>query len=221
MTQDFAKPSTTRKPGQAKKKNGHTDRPSSNKPKPKNRKKNTPLPPEIKPEKNNKRVLFVFTLLVLLGAFVYGLYLLQTVPETHSIPAEETKIKAKPAVKTELKTQKEPENRFNFYDLLPKHEVVAPKVDSYQFKEKSAPGEYYYIIQTGSFRNLKDAERQKAMIAFQGLKADIQSVTSEQGSTWHRVSTGPFYNRSKMNGALDKLVSMQIQPLVKKIKKSS
>jgi cell division protein FtsN len=59
------------------------------------------------------------------------------------------------------------------------------------------------------------------MIAFQGLKADIRSITNEQGSTWHRVSTGPFYNRSKMNSALDKLVSMQIQPLVKKIKVSS
>ena len=59
------------------------------------------------------------------------------------------------------------------------------------------------------------------MIAFQGLKADIKSVKNDQGSTWHRVSTGPFFNRSKMNSALDKLVSMQIQPLVKKIKKSS
>tara|TARA_R110001592_G_scaffold89971_6_gene264695 strand:- start:14432 stop:15097 length:666 start_codon:yes stop_codon:yes gene_type:complete len=221
MTQDFAKPSTTRKPGQAKKKNGHTDRPQTRDPQSKNKRKNMPSMPEIQPKTKNRRFLFALSLLCLIGAFGYGLYLLQTVPETHSIPAEETKIKAKPAVKTELKTQKEPENRFNFYDLLPKHEVVAPKVDSYQFKEKSAPGEYYYIIQTGSFRNLKDAERQKAMIAFQGLKADIQSVTSEQGSTWHRVSTGPFYNRSKMNGALDKLVSMQIQPLVKKIKKSS
>ena len=217
MTQDFAKPSTTRKPGQAKKKNGHTDRPSSNKPKPKNRKKNTPLPPEIKPEKNNKRVLFVFTLLVLLGAFVYGLYLLQSIPETHSIKEEIPNIQPKKALEVEPKA----ENRFNFYDLLPQHEVVAPKVDAYQFREKSASGEFYSIIQTGSYRNLKDAERQKAMIAFQGLKADIKSVTNEQGSTWHRVSTGPFYNRSKMNSALDKLVSMQIQPLVKKIKKSS
>lgn len=221
MTQDFAKPSTTRKPGQAKKKNGHTDRQQARDPQSKNKRKNIPSMPETKPKNKNRRVLFALSLLFLLGAFGYGLYLLQAVPETHSIATEEIKTKEKSTVKTETKSKKEPENRFNFYDLLPKHEVVAPKVDAYQFKEKSAPGEFYYIIQTGSFRNLKDAERQKAMIAFQGLKADIQSVTNEQGSTWHRVSTGPFFNRSKMNGALDKLVSMQIQPLVKKIKKSS
>ncbi|MFT6029234.1 MAG: cell division protein FtsN [Oleiphilaceae bacterium] len=221
MTQDYAKPSTTRKPGQAKKKNGHTDRPQARDPQRKNKRKNIPSIPEVKPRTKSRRSLFVFSLLSLIVAFGYGLYLLQTVPETHSLPSEETKIKEKPSVKTEKKTQKEPENRFNFYDLLPKNEVIAPKVDAYQFKEKSAPGEFYYIIQTGSFRNLKDAERQKAMIAFQGLKADIRSITNEQGSTWHRVSTGPFYNRSKMNSALDKLVSMQIQPLVKKIKVSS
>tara|TARA_R110002167_G_scaffold100989_7_gene263428 strand:+ start:1050 stop:1715 length:666 start_codon:yes stop_codon:yes gene_type:complete len=221
MTQDYAKPSTTRKPGQAKKKNGHTDRSHARDNQNKSKRKNVPTMPEIKPKQSKRRMLFILTLLTLLGAFAYGLYLLQAIPETHSIPVEQKKLNTKPIPKAETKTQKAPENRFNFYDLLPQHQVIAPKVDAYQFKEKSAHGEYYYMIQTGSFRNLKDAERQKAMIAFQGIKADIKSVVNNQGTTWHRVSTGPFYNRSKMNGALDKLVSMQIQPLVKKVKKSS
>jgi cell division protein FtsN len=221
MTQDFAKPSTTRKPGQAKKKNGLTDQPHARATQNKSKRKNAPIMPEIKPTQSKRQIFFILTLLILLGAFAYGLYLLQAIPETHSISPEETKLKTKPDTKAETKTQKEPENRFNFYDILPQHEVIAPKVDAYQFKEKTEQGEYYYMIQTGSFRNLKDAERQKAMIAFQGIKADIKSVVNEQGTTWYRVSTGPFYNRSKMNGALDKLVSMQIQPLVKKIKKSS
>jgi cell division protein FtsN len=154
-------------------------------------------------------------------AFGYGLYLLNSIPETHSIPAATSQTTNKPAAKMAPKVTQPAEQRFNFYDLLPEHQVVAPKVDAYQFKEKSAEGEFYYVIQTGSFRNYQDAERQKAMIAFQGLKANIQSITNEQGTTWHRVSTGPFYNRSKMNSALDKLVAIQIQPLVKKLKKSS
>lgn len=219
MTQDFAKPSTTRKPGQTKKKNGHTDRPQPRDQQTKGRRKNLPSS-ELKPVKNNRRFFFVFSLIVLIGIFLYGLYLLQSVPETHSIKSESIKIKPKEEAKVPVKTPEEVKNRFNFYDLLPQHEVVAPKVDAYQFKEKDASEEFYYMIQTGSFRNLKDAERQKAMIAFQGLKAEIKSVTNEQGSTWYRVTTGPFFNRSKMNAALDKLVSMQIQPLVKKVKKS-
>jgi cell division protein FtsN len=221
MSQDYAKPSTTRKPGQAKKKNGHTERVLARAPANKTKRKNTSTAPETQKKSSHRQVIFILTLLILVSAFGYGLYLLQEVPETHSIPTENNTPKTKPSIKTEPIQIKETENRFNFYDLLPQHEVIAPKVDAYQFKEKSDPGEYYYIIQTGSFRNLKDAERQKAMIAFKGIKADIQSVTNEQGTTWHRVSTGPFYNRSKMNAALDKLVSMQIQPLVKKNKKSS
>lgn len=221
MTQDFAKPSTTRKPGQPKKKNGHTDRPQARSRQAKSSRKNLPVSPEPSNPRGNRRVLFICTLLVLLGAFAYGLYFLKSIPETHSLPASEKPAEPKAAVKTKPVETQPVEKRFNFYDLLPEHEVVAPKVDAYQFKEKSAPGEYYYIIQTGSFRNLQDAERQKAMIAFQGLKADIESVTNDQGTTWHRVSTGPFYNRSKMNSALDKLVAIHIQPLVKKIKKSS
>jgi cell division protein FtsN len=221
MTQDFAKPSTTRKPGQPKKKNGHTERAQIKSEPTKNKRKNVLVNTEQASPKKNRRLLFVMTLVMLLAAFAYGLYLLKSIPATHSIPDSEKKADIKTSAKETVKTETKPEQRFNFYDLLPEHEVIAPKVDAYQFKEKSAPGEFYYIIQTGSFRNYQDAERQKAMIAFQGLKADIQSITNEQGSTWHRVSTGPFYNRSKMNSALDKLVSIQIQPLVKKIKKSS
>ena len=221
MTQDFAKPSTTRKPGQPKKKNGHTDRPQTRSGQTKSTRKNLLVTPEPSNPKGKRKLFFISTLLILIGAFAYGLYFLKSIPETHSVPTASKAVEPKIAIKTPPKETQETEKRFNFYDLLPEHEVIAPKVDAYQFKEKSAPGEFYYIIQTGSFRNLQDAERQKAMIAFQGLKADIQSVTNDQGTTWHRVSTGPFYNRSKMNSALDKLVSIHIQPLVKKIKKSS
>lgn len=220
MTQDFAKPSTTRKPGQAKKKNGHADRPKPRDTQAKSRRKN--MSTAEQPAAPKKRKLFFgASLLLLLCAFAYGLYLLQGVPETYSIKEDAVHIKPKKAVEKKETAPEAVKNRFNFYDLLPNHQVVAPKVDAYQYREKNASEAFYYMIQTGSFRNLKDAERQKAMIAFQGLKADIKSVTNDQGTTWHRVTTGPFYNRSKMNGALDKLVSMQIQPLVKKVKKSS
>ena len=74
-------------------------------------------------------------------------------------------------------------------------------------------------MQTGSFRNKSDAERQKATVAFQGIKAKIKVITSDSGTKWYRVTAGPYTNRSKMNGALDKLVAINIQPLVKKTKK--
>lgn len=74
-------------------------------------------------------------------------------------------------------------------------------------------------MQSGSFRSKEDAERQRAQIAFQGLRASIQRINLDNGSIWYRVNVGPFTSRSQMNSAIDKLVSLSIQPLVRKIPK--
>ncbi len=106
---------------------------------------------------------------------------------------------------------------FRFYEMLPESEVVPPKVDEY------TPGptqqDFNYLVQSGSFRSKEDAERQRAQIAFQGLRATIQRIDLDSGSVWYRVNVGPFTSRSQMNSAIDKLVSLNIQPLVRKIPK--
>jgi len=121
----------------------------------------------------------------------------------------------KPAPKST--TAKQEEQRFRFYDMLPESEVATPEVNEY------TPGpnmqDFDYIVQAGSFRNQKDAERMRAEIAFQGLRAHVQNVEQDNGSVWYRVNAGPFKSRSNMNSAVDKLVSIDIQPLVRKIPK--
>jgi len=210
MTQDFAKPTTTRKPGANKKpKKAPVKKQASGK---KPVKKNTHTPPA----KPKSRATIVVSLILLAAAFIYGLYFLQSIPPTHSEPVANNK----PDADNLPKQTKPAEKRFNFYDILPDTEIASQKVDAYTFKEKSSGSDYYYVIQTGSFRSATDAEKQKATIAFQGLKANIKTATNKNGKLWHRVSTGPYNNRSTMNSALDKLVSINIQPLVKKIKKN-
>lgn len=131
-------------------------------------------------------------------------------------------VSEKPAQQTARKPAKtaRPEDRkpaFRFYDMLPESEVVPPKVDEY------TPGptqqDFDYLVQSGSFRSKEDAERQRAQIAFQGLRASIQRIDLDNGSIWYRVNVGPFTSRSQMNSAIDKLVSLSIQPLVRKIPK--
>ncbi len=205
--QDFAKPSTTRKAA-PKKAAGKGRSPS---------KKAPPKAPPPAPSKGRGKLIVL--LVLLLGGFAYTLYLLQSVPPAPVLPVtQEQAPQKKAAEKTSKPAEPEQTQRFKFYDLLPQSEIEAPEVDAYQFKERDAETVYNYVIQTGSFRSLADAERQKAMIAFQGLKADIKTVQNAQGTTWHRVSTGPFTSRSDMNNALDKLVAINIEPLVKKIK---
>lgn len=106
---------------------------------------------------------------------------------------------------------------FRFYDMLPDSEVVPPKVEEYT----PGPGQqnFDYLVQTGSFRKQEDAERQRAEIAFQGLRANVKRIDLDSGSTWYRVNVGPFTSRSQMNAAIDKLVNLNIQPLVRKIPK--
>lgn len=209
MTKDYAPPSTTRKSGtKPKKAEGKTRAKKSGA-------QHTPPPPEPK----GKGKLFL-GIAILIGAFAYSLYFLQSVPPAKPLPEDKQSITKKTTKTPKVSEQpKEETTRFKFYDLLPESEVVPPKVSAYQFKEKNISDEYYYIVQTGSFKNKADAERQKATIAFQGLKGTIQTIESSSGTTWHRVSTGPFFTRTDMNSALDKLVSIDIEPLVKKIKK--
>ncbi|MEX0605648.1 MAG: SPOR domain-containing protein [Marinobacter sp.] len=118
-----------------------------------------------------------------------------------------------PAVTAKEKTKDEP--GFRFYDILKDSEVVAPNVDEY------TPGpvdqSFAYVVQTGSFRSQQDAERQRAEIAFQGLRAKVDRIDLDTGSTWFRVNVGPYHSRSQMNAAIDKLVSINIQPLVRKV----
>lgn len=49
----------------------------------------------------------------------------------------------------------------------------------------------HYVLQAGSFKQIKEADGFKARLALLGLEASIQSVTIN-GTEWHRVRLGPF-----------------------------
>ncbi len=106
---------------------------------------------------------------------------------------------------------------FRFYEMLPDSEVMPPKVNEYT--PGPASHNFDYVIQTGSFRRQEDAERQRAKIAFQGIRASVDRIDMDTGTTWYRVNVGPFTSRSRMNAAVDKLVGINIQPLVRKVPK--
>ena len=153
--------------------------------------------------------------LATVGGFIgFIVYLNSVPPSTGPQPAVE-----KPAQQPTKKAAEQQEKKpgFRFYDMLPESEVVPSKVDEY------TPGpskqNYDYIVQSGSFRSKEDAERQRAQIAFLGLRASVQNIELDSGTVWYRVNVGPFTSRSQMSSAVDKLVSINIQPLARKIPK--
>ena len=157
--------------------------------------------------------------LAAVGGFIGFIVYLNSLPTPPG--SQQQAVSEKPAQKppqAPAKTAKEEDKPgFRFYEMLPESEVVPPKVEEY------TPGptqtDFNYLVQSGSFRSKEDAERQRAQIAFQGLRASTQRIDLDNGSVWYRVNVGPFTSRSQMNSAIDKLVSLNIQPLVRKIPK--
>lgn len=53
-----------------------------------------------------------------------------------------------------------------------------------------------YLIQVGSFKNLREAERMKASLVMKGFDVKIASIT-QQRMNWYRVIIGPFASRTQ------------------------
>lgn len=152
-------------------------------------------------------------LAVAMGVYLYDRRAGVRVPQqTEPIARDERPERGKP----EPAAAQEAETQFDFYEMLPKFEVVVPEQDGKAAptaggKAVEKPGAY--ILQAGSFRNHADADRVRALIAMQGVESKIQKVTIDK-DTWHRVRVGPIANLQKLEETRSKLRQAQIDALV-------
>ena len=116
--------------------------------------------------------------------------------------------------------QAEPaEATFDFYEMLPRFEVVIPEVESQARADTTpaaveAPGAY--VLQAGSFRQLADADRRQASLALLGIESRIQRVTIDD-DVYHRVRVGPMNNLEQLNRARATLRDNRIETLLIKL----
>lgn len=108
-----------------------------------------------------------------------------------------------------------PEARFDFYQLLPKFEVVIPEYERDVRVESSPraveePG--VYVLQAGSFHEYEDADRRRATLAMQGIESKIQRVSIDD-KTYHRVRIGPIDDLNELNVVRSRLREAQIDVL--------
>jgi cell division protein FtsN len=143
-----------------------------------------------------------------------GVYLYDRRPQARrSAPEVPLADEETPAEKPAPASQ-QAETEFEFYEMLPKFEVVVPESGGEQAlpnAEIRKPGAY--ILQAGSFRNFADADRMRALIALQGVESTIQKVTIDK-DTWHRVRIGPIKNLETLEETRSKLRAAQIDALV-------
>ena len=95
----------------------------------------------------------------------------------------------------------EPAKSYDFYDRLPKFEVVVPeKEKDVRPDTKSVPETRRgtYVLQAGSYKNFADADRVRAQLALQGVESKVQKVTVDN-DTWHRIRIGPISKLDELN----------------------
>lgn len=174
-----------------------------------------------KPPKKRFPVGLLLITLLMLGILGTGLYFLTGIKPSGekpaAAPAKQPAKTVSPAPAPKKPAVEEPapatKNRFEFYDML-KDSEVTPPADVYTSTPKDAKSEVSYLLQAGSFRDKNDAEKMRAQLILMGLpNVHTDASTSRDGTTWYRVRTGPFDNRSTMAKAWDKLVRQNIQPL--------
>jgi cell division protein FtsN len=120
-----------------------------------------------------------------------------------STKAEKKKSRANemPEAETAESGAEEPAKSYDFYDMLPKFEVVVPEKEKDVRPDiKSVPETRRgtYVLQAGSYKNFADADRVRAKLALQGVESKVQKV-SVDNDTWHRIRIGPISKLDELN----------------------
>lgn len=162
--------------------------------------------------------LFIGTML---GAFVmFLIYLWGVSPNTLPAERDPAPVNAPEAEPPPTSATKPtvPKPRFDFYKLLQEEEVIVPATEPSRPSHQPPATPVEYLLQVGSFRNPKDADKLRAQLILLNLDARTESVTINNGERWHRVVVGPFDNQSRLSKARSTLVTNQYNALVLKRK---
>jgi len=105
---------------------------------------------------------------------------------------------------------------YDFYEMLPKFEVVVPEKErDVRRADAAAPIEQpgVYFLQAGSYRDFNEADRVRAQLARQDIQASVQRVAVD-ADVWHRVRIGPLRDLAQLNRLRRQLQAADIDTLV-------
>ncbi|MEZ5500929.1 MAG: SPOR domain-containing protein [Steroidobacteraceae bacterium] len=107
-------------------------------------------------------------------------------------------------------------SQFDFYEMLPKFEVVVPEQERDVKRDGTEapvqrPG--IYVLQAGSYRRREDADRVARQLAVLGMRAQVQRVAVDS-DVWHRVRLGPFTDLAELERTRNALREAELDALV-------
>ena len=166
-----------------------------------------------------------FVLGLLLGlAIAVGVAIMLTkgAPEPKlNLRAPDAVSKAKPMESIEegeVQVEDKPNLNKPLQSKVPIPSEMAPKDPIASIAAATQGPEYW--LQTGAYRNQDEAQRQKAMLAMQGLEALISERELEGAPLW-RVRVGPFVGQSEVTQTRARLQSAGIPSTIIRINKSN
>lgn len=116
---------------------------------------------------------------------------------------------------TETAVDQRAKPRFDFYTLLPNQNLdFSSDVEPAELDPKHSNDDLF-ILQAGSFRAERDADRRRGELALLGLEATIEQIRNDNG-VWYRVYLGPFESRSVMAKARSMTAQQSIDTLLLK-----
>lgn len=110
------------------------------------------------------------------------------------------------------------EGKYDFYQMLPKFEVVVPEKEHGTRVAPAAkidkPGVYF--LQAGSYRDETVADRIRAQLGKLGIDASVQRVAVDT-DVWHRVRIGPIRDLNQLNKLRAQLQAADLDSLVVRV----
>ena len=109
------------------------------------------------------------------------------------------------------------ELKWEFHEIFPKS--VVPIIEEYGTtgtkNKHTTPASY--LLQAGSFRNQKDADKLRGELILIGLTPTIKIITKDQ-QVWHRVLIGPINTELELSRAKNRLAEASIESIALRIK---
>lgn len=126
--------------------------------------------------------------------------------------------KASSAATTDASEAGSEASRYDFYQILPKFEVVVPEREHGTRVAPAAlveqPGTYF--LQVGSYRDAAVAERIRAQLAKLDIESSVQRVAVDN-DVWHRVRIGPIRDLTQLNRLRQRLEAADLDSLVVRV----
>ena len=118
----------------------------------------------------------------------------------------------------EVQVEDKPDLNKPLQSKVPLPSEMAPKDPIASIAEATQGPEYW--LQTGAYKNQDEAQRQKAMLAMQGLEALISERELDGAPLW-RVRVGPFVGQDAVTQTRARLQSAGIPSTIIRINKSN